>query len=234
MTEHQQTLDTLKDIRNIMDRSSRFISLSGWSGVAAGICALTGAIFAYPVVHSTQFARYEQQHGIFRKDPIELMDVSQTRPIVESYGDAFAGIVSSPLFRIAICTFAAAFISAFIFTYIKSKKQGIPIWGKSSIRLMVNVAIPLATGGIFVYRMVELGLFGMVAPACLVFYGLALLNASKYTFREIRYLGVAQLILGIINCWNIGYGLYFWAAGFGVLHIIYGMVMWFKYEKNAI
>jgi hypothetical protein len=64
-----------------------------------------------------------------------------------------------------------------------------------------------------------------------VFYGLALVNASKYTLTDIRYLGITEIILGILNIFFLRRGLYFWALGFGVLHIIYGLVMWWKYER---
>ena len=90
----------------------------------------------------------------------------------------------------------------------------------------------MIVGGIFIYRMMDMGFYQLVAPACLLFYGLALVNASKYTLGEIRYLGYGQLLLGIWNLWSLGYGLYFWAAGFGVLHIIYGLLMWWKYEHE--
>jgi hypothetical protein len=79
--------------------------------------------------------------------------------------------------------------------------------------------------------MVQDGIFSLIAPGCLIFYGLALVNASKYTLKEVRYLGYGQMILGIINLWFIGYGIFFWAIGFGVLHILYGTMMWWKYEK---
>ena len=69
------------------------------------------------------------------------------------------------------------------------------------------------------------------APASLIFYGISLVNASKYTLTDIRYLGVMEIILGLINTQFIDYGLYFWATGFGLLHIIYGAMMWWKYER---
>ena len=105
------------------------------------------------------------------------------------------------------------------------------MWGAATIRLFWNMVIPLTAGAIFIIRMMQLGEFELVAPGCLIFYGLALVNASKYTLGEIRYLGYGQLVLGIINLWLIGYGLYFWAIGFGLLHIVYGIWMWNKYEK---
>jgi len=224
MNDPQRSLESIQDIRNMMERSSRFISLSGWSGISAGVCALVGAGFAYQYLHPVS--------KDFVMDTYEIMSVQTARNEVARFDSAAEGIISSALFWIGVITFVAAFASAFIFTYKKSKKQNIPIWGKASKRLMFSVMIPMIAGGIFMYRMIELGIFGLVAPACLVFYGLALLNASKYTLTEIRYLGIAQIILGLLNCWSIGYGLYFWAAGFGIMHIVYGLVMWWRYERN--
>jgi len=84
-----------------------------------------------------------------------------------------------------------------------------------------------------ILKMLELGYYELIAPCCLIFYGLALVNGSKYTLGEVKYLGYGQVVLGIMNLWLLGYGLYFWAAGFGILHIIYGTLMWWKYERNA-
>jgi hypothetical protein len=137
------------------------------------------------------------------------------------------------LFTIAIFTFLGAFLLSFSFTYLRSKKTNTPIWGKTAKRLLINVLVPMGVGGIYIIKLIEAGTFGLIAPGCLIFYGLALVNASKYTLVEIRYLGYGQLLLGLVNLWFVGKGLYFWAAGFGVLHIIYGVVMWYRYERNS-
>lgn len=211
MEEQNQSLQTLKDIRSMMERSSRFISLSGLSGIAAGLCALTGAFFAYDVV-------MEGNRNIFTEPGLHLRSPNE--------------LMGNRLLWIGAITFISAFGLAFLFTYLKSRKNNIPVWGAAAKRLLVNVSIPLIAGGLYLYRNMELGNFGLIAPGCLIFYGLALVNASKYTLPELRYLGYGQVLLGIINCWNIGYGLYFWAGGFGVLHIIYGSYMWWKYERK--
>ena len=218
MNEEQHSLDTLKDIRSMMERSSRFVSLSGWSGVAAGLCALSGAWVASKYI-------YVSHPGNFRHSTSVAQYPSETLLLIKY-------LICDKLFQIAIVTFIAAFVSAFTFTYIKSKKQGIPLLGNTSLRLMFSVAIPMIVGGLFVFRLIELQIFGLIAPACLLFYGLALLNASKYTLEEIRWLGMLQLLLGVLNCWYIGYGLLFWSFGFGVLHIVYGILMWWKYERE--
>jgi hypothetical protein len=94
------------------------------------------------------------------------------------------------------------------------------------------MTIPLVAGGIFVLGMLRYDEWAFVAPACLVFYGLALVNAGKYTLADIRYLGYCEIALGLVNMFVIGSGLYFWAMGFGVLHIIYGIIMWNKYDRK--
>lgn len=215
MDEQKQSLETLQDIKRMMERSSRFISLSGLSGISAGICALIGAWFSFDYVYG-------------RKDYI----IDRDTAIAQAAANDYSIIFNITLFWIAVFTFMAALVSAFVFTWLKSKREGIPLWGNSAKRLLVNVSIPLIAGGIFLFKLVHFGTFGLVAPGCLIFYGLALINASKYTLGEIRYLGYCQLILGVVNLWYEGLGLYFWAAGFGLLHIVYGIYMWQKYERN--
>ena len=206
----QQPLEDLQHIKRMMERSSRFISLSGISGIAAGICALAGAWFA------------SQKINCWVKGDCQLSGLINTG----------GKTLINELFWIATLTFLAAFVSAFFFTYLRSRKNGTPMWGSTTMRLFWNTVIPIAVGGIFLIRMMQLGEYQLVPPGCLLFYGLALVNASKYTLGETRYLGYGQLVLGLLNLWFIGYGLQFWAMGFGVLHIVYGIVMWWKYERK--
>ena len=207
-TRSSPPLDTLKDIRNIMERSSRFISLSGWSGISAGCCALVGAWLASRLIAFKGSGEINWERGTVASLRLSL---------------AFLGLG----------IFVAAFFSAFLFTYLRSRKEGVAIWGKTARRLLWNTALPIAAGGVLVLRLAYLDLGGLIAPVCLLFYGVALVNGSKYTLGEIRYLGYAEIALGAINCWMPGYGLYFWAAGFGILHILYGIWMWRKYEANS-
>lgn len=207
MTNSDQHLADLRDIKNMMEKSSRFISLSGLSGIAAGICALVGAFIA---------------NGW----------LEEVGPIPVRYISSYASeTIVYRLLLLALAVFFSALALATFFTWLRSRKTGVPIWGVTARRVMIAVAVPLLVGGLFVLKMAETLSFDLVAPACLLFYGLALLNASRHTFIEIRYLAYLQLLLGVVNLWFIGYGLYFWALGFGVLHIIYGALMWYRYER---
>jgi hypothetical protein len=216
MDTRQRSLQELQQIKSMMERSSKFISLSGLSGIAAGICALTGAWFA-----GTKIALYKDERGITSN--------GDSGPYVFKSG---SNDIIAELLIIAMITFVTAFISAFLFTWLRSKKTGAQLWGTTTLRLFWNTSIPMAAGALFLLRSLQLNDYSLIAPGCLIFYGLALVNASKYTLGEVRFLGYAQIILGVVSLWFIGYGLYFWAAGFGLLHIIYGMLMWYKYERD--
>jgi hypothetical protein len=147
--------------------------------------------------------------------------------------DLIAGpeVLEMRLVMIALIVLVSALVLAFIFTWRRARRNHLPIWDLTSRKLMWNVLIPLIAGGLFILAMLQYNEWRFVAPACLIFYGLALVNGSKYTLTDIRYLGFIEIILGLVNTQFTGHGLYFWAAGFGILHIIYGIIMWLKYEK---
>jgi hypothetical protein len=215
MSQQNQPVDSLqevKDIRRLMERSSRFISLSGISGVAAGLCALAGAAIAEMVIFKKYYVNYNDR-GYFTASDFEGLRMQ--------------------LLLLGAVVFIVAFSLAFYFTWQKTKKQGVALWNPTSRRLFWNIVIPLAAGALFILSMLQYNEWRFIAPACLVFYGLALVNASKYTLTDIRYLGYCEIVLGLINMQWIGYGLYFWAIGFGILHILYGIIMWWKYERGA-
>jgi hypothetical protein len=206
----EESLETLRDIKRMMERSSRFISLSGLSGVSAGIFALAGAWIAYGWMHDYYGPDYIGRSA-FRTEQADELKIR--------------------LFLLALAVLAAALLSSIWFTWRKARRNGLPVWDHTSKKLVINVAIPLTAGGLFVLGLCYHSIWEIVAPACLVFYGLALVNASKYTLTDIRYLGILEIALGCINLYYEQWGIYFWALGFGVLHIVYGLIMWWKYER---
>lgn len=208
MQEHNQQLEALQDIRRMMKRSSRFLSLSGLSGIAAGIWALIGSYIAYDRIQG-YYDDYESN----------------------GYSGTDFQSLKINLLLVAAAVLVAALLSALYFTWRRARKSGATIWNHSSKQLLVNTLIPLVTGGLLILALLRYNDWRFVAPLCLIFYGLALVNGSKYTLSDIRYLGLIQIALGLLNTQFIGYGLYFWAFGFGILHIVYGFVMWWKYER---
>jgi hypothetical protein len=208
MKTEQDYIDDLSEIRSMMERSSRFLSLTGWSGIMAGLYALLGAYLGYRFFYlNTEISAY---------NTLDTQEVS---------GNLLRFIF------LAVAGLLLALGTAIFLSWKKSQKNGERIWNAASRRLCVNLAIPLATGGIFILILLSKGMVGLIAPVCLLFYGLALVNASKFTFEEVKYFGIIEIVLGLVAANFIGYGLLFWAIGFGVLHILYGIYMQLKYGK---
>jgi hypothetical protein len=197
----------------MMERSSKFISLSGLSGILAGIYALIGAGLAYQIIYDGQntFASSYAGNGGFSV-------------IVNILGFA-------QLFSIALVVLLASLITCIILTIQKANRKGQQVWGSVSKQVLFNMAVPLIAGGLLVLILFSHGYYWVVAPSLLIFYGLALVNVSNFTFNDVRYLGICEIVLGLLAALLPVYGLLFWAIGFGVLHIIYGSIMYFKYDK---
>jgi hypothetical protein len=202
-SKHQEDLS---HIRSMMERSSRFISLSGLSGIFAGISAIVGAIFAFYFLHEDGISYLDNNHKIFSRD-----------------------LIVSLFFVASLVLFFAIFFGIF-FTIRKSKKYNLPIWTSATQNMLLNLAIPLFVGLVFCIALLYYGIFGFIAPVTLIFYGLALINAEKYTLSDIKYLGYCELALGCISLFYLGRGLIFWVVGFGFLHVIYGIIMYRKHK----
>ena len=216
MNKQDEHLENLSEIRSLMERSSRFISLSGLSGVAAGIFAIVGAVAAYYYLGKYEHtAAGEQAYYEYAK--------TTTGEVNTDFYTFF--------FTDAIVILLVSVVTVCMLTFRSAKKRGQSVWDATAKRLLINMLIPLITGGLFCLVLLYHELTALIAPAMLIFYGLALLNASKYTLDDIRYLGICEIGLGLIASLYVDYGLIFWAVGFGLLHIIYGMVMYNKYEK---
>jgi len=195
--------DRLKDIseiRSMMEQSSKFLSLSGLSGISAGIVGIAAAVIA----------QY-------------FIDTAGTRS--SGSNDAAYFLIGSILTLIVALSFAA------YFSVRMARKKQLPFWSSATKSLLVNLFIPLAVGGLFCLILVYHHILFLIAPAMLIFYGLALLNTSKYTLKEIRYLGMSEICLGLLASIWVQFGIVFWGIGFGILHIAYGTFMYFKYEK---
>lgn len=202
--DKQKYLDDLQDIRYMMERSSRFLSLSGMSGILAGIFALIASYLAYVTVYVHQ-------------DNLGYRYVLVTRETILT------------LLLIASITLILTIGAGIFFTSKKAHKDNQRLWENQTWRFLINLLIPLFTGGILCLVLLFKGFIGLIAPLTLIFYGLALVNASKYTLSEIRSLGLIEILTGLLAIYFIGYGLFFWSFGFGILHIVYGIVMQRKY-----
>lgn len=209
--EAKDYLKDIQEIKSMMVNSSQFISLSGLSGILAGVYALIGSYLANLFLSTSTGINYKMTRA--------------TTTITETD-------ITNKLFLVAVCVIALSIVTGLILSTNKAKKQGQKLWNVSSKKLLINFSIPLITGGIFALLLLLKHEYLLIAPITLIFYGLGCISASNNTFRDVKYLGITLVILGLIATYFSGYGLLFWTLGFGVCHIIYGSVMYFKYDRN--
>lgn len=197
MEQKEQYVNEIKAIRQMMEQSSRFLSLSGLSGIMIGLYAIIGAIIANYLIHDADLPN--------------------------------SNLVSQ-LFFLSVVILMISLVTVVVLTYRKTIRDGHKIWNKGTRMLILNLAVPLVSGGILISIFISRGLYETIAPSLLAFYGLALVNAAKFTRLEIYYMGLCQIATGIIAAFLPGYSLILWAFGFGVIHIFYGTIMHFRYD----
>jgi hypothetical protein len=199
--ESKDYLKDISEIKNMMHKSSRFISLSGLSGILAGIYALIGAAVVYWLVMT-------YSNGVLMLD----------------------GWVYQTCLLILAIVATLSIITGILLTTKKAKRHEAKIWDATSRRLVLNFLIPLVVGGLYILIILSQGKYGQSGGLMLIFYGLALVNASKYSIGDIQYLGYIQIVLGLLGAWKPGFGFWLWVLGFGFMHIVYGAWMHFKYD----
>jgi hypothetical protein len=207
MKQDQDYIRDIAEMRTMMERTSKFMSLSGLAGVMAGIYALAGSLIAYKVFDF---------------------------PSEEIAPGAGPGNLSPAIVKIiflAIIILILSIGTAIFLSWKKADKNGERLWNASARRVIIQMTVPLVTGGLLILILIAKGMIGFIAPFTLIFYGLALYNASKFTYEEVRSLGLIQIVLGLLSLCFVGYGLFAWALGFGLFHIIYGIYMHYRYER---
>lgn len=209
MKKEKDYIGDIAEIRSMMERSSKFLSLSGWAGVMAGVYALVAAYLSYAVLDFNPGEIAPSTNGLATGFPIPPQLVS-----------------------LALGTLLLAIGTAVFLSQRKSSKRGEKLWNATSRRMVATMAIPLVSGGLLILILLNNGLVGLAAPFSLIFYGLALFAAGSFTYGAVKFLGLMEVVLGLIGTCFIGYGLLCWAIGFGVLHIVYGIYIHYRYETE--
>lgn len=205
MNEKPDYARDITEIRSMMERSTKFLSLSGLAGIMAGIYALAGAYVSYQVLDF---------------NPNELT----------AGNNATDGSLWKVV-AVAVIVLVLALGTAIYLSWKKAVKSGEKFYNATTRRVISAMLVPLVTGGLLMLALFTKGLTGLMAPCSLIFYGLALYNTSKFTYEEVKTMGLIEISLGLISTYYVGYGLICWALGFGVVHIIYGIYLHYKYER---
>ena len=203
MKQEKDYIRDIAEIRTMMERSSKFVSLSGWAGIMAGIYALSGAYIA---------------NKVYDFNPDQIVDSNSSAALAE-------------VMFLAVIILVLALGTAIHFSNRRASRRGEKIWNATARQLLMSMAVPLLAGALVILILISNEMVGLVAPFSLLFYGLALYNASKFTYNAVKVLGLTEIALGLLGSYFIGYGLIFWALGFGLAHIFYGIYVYYRYER---
>ncbi len=208
-------LNDISEIKQLMNKSSRFISLSGLSGILAGTYALIGAAVAYYLVMTNS-------------NDLELLTTTPGSYSTVTKGGSLYQLVILDMILVLLFSI----LTGYLLSSKKAKKNGESMWNSTAKRLVGSLLTPLLAGGLYILIILGQQKYGQTGALMLLFYGLALVNASKHTIGDIKYLGYMEIILGLTCALFPRYAFWLWILGFGILHIIYGSVMYFKYDRK--
>ena len=196
-------LKDISEIKNMMNKSSRFNSLSGISGIATGIYAIIGSLIGYQYV---------------TKNNIEISNLDRFH--------------FSLLFADLVLIIFLSLITSLIITRRKVKVDGISSGSILTKKMLSNFLIILIPSTIYVLILILNHDFVGAGSLMLFFYGASLINASHNTLEEIKTLGLIEIVLGILIILIPAFAFWIWLIGAGIIHVIFGLYMYFKHENN--
>jgi len=212
---NSKTKDDISLVKEMMEKSSKFSSLSGLSIIYTGILALIGGVIIY----------FDLSFSLSEKE----ISYSQLINRNANPDDLYTKV--KLLVYIASVILILSLLLLYVSAKSKAKKEQVNLFTSSFARTLKSLFVPLFSGGIFSLFLIHHGLYGLVAPATLIFYGLGLINASKHSYDELEKLGYVELFLGISASYFMGTGLIFWVIGFGFGHVLFGIYLHFKYDR---
>ena len=212
---NSKTKDDISSIKEMMEKSSKFSSLSGISIFFTGLFAIIGAVVIYFDVSFTFINQEISYSQLINKNG--------------NPNDLFLKV--KLLIYIASIILFLSLLVLYLSAKSKAKKEEVNLFTPSFGRTLISLFIPVLSGGVFSLFLIHHGLYGLVAPATLIFYGLGLINASNHSYDELEKLGYLELFLGISASYFMGTGLIFWVVGFGFGHVFFGGYLHYKYDK---
>lgn len=209
----EEVKQTLDDIRAMMAKSSRFQAISGVSIIMVGIYASVASFLVSPMLRGWNWLALPcDASGNITLNTPHLIHMTVLA---------------------ALLLFVLSFATVTVMAWRKAKRLNLPLsLDKRMFQMLINFFIPLLAGGVLCLALIVQHHYGLTSSIMLIFYGLALVNMQHYTYPVFRFLGYAELILGFVDCFTVHYSLLFWFLGFGLLHILFGILYTLRLGKK--
>ncbi len=175
--------EELASIRNMMEKSSKFSNLSGLSIFFTGLLTIIAASVIYFDI------------GFSYSD----VEISYSQLINNEGSKENLDQKIRLLSLIASVILALSLLILYVTASKKTKREGIKLFNPTFKRTVRSLVVPLVSGGVFSFFLIYNQMYGLVAPATLIFYGLGLIAASSFLFY---------------GCWFIVLGYRLWLGAY--------------------
>jgi hypothetical protein len=110
--------------------------------------------------------------------------------------------------------------------WLKARHAGTPFMSGAAKRFFVSYFAPLIAGALLTFALVRSGSFQPLPAVWLLLYGVAFVSSGAFSIRVIPVMGLSFMLLGIAAVFvPLAVGNLLLGAGFGGLHIVFGLII---------
>jgi hypothetical protein len=173
----------------------------------------------------------------------ETMERSQSFTAVSGVGGVLMGLIALGATFLAVRSetteawvtvwMSAAVLSlgiALVAMTMKARAAGGSLLVGAGRKFAWNLTPPLLVGGLLTVAMTQMGAATLLPGVWLLLYGTGVVTGGAFSVRVVPLMGLAFMLVGAAALFApAAWGNLFMAGGFGLLHIVFGIVIWRKH-----
>ncbi|HEY0158473.1 MAG TPA: hypothetical protein VGF28_14415 [Thermoanaerobaculia bacterium] len=123
----------------------------------------------------------------------------------------------------------AGLIAAFTM-FRKASRASVSFREAAARRFFVSYFAPIVAGAALTFVLARHGFHDALPPAWLLLYGASFVSSGAYSIPVVPVMGVCYMVLGLVACFvPFAAGNALVGAGFGGLHVVFGVVIARRY-----
>lgn len=108
----------------------------------------------------------------------------------------------------------------------KARALKVPLLSGPGQKVAFSLTPPIFVGGVLTVVLYRMGLTGIIPGVWLLLYGTGVVTGGMFSVRVVPVMGLCFMLLGAVALFcPPGWGNIFMAAGFGGLHILFGVII---------
>ena len=125
---------------------------------------------------------------------------------------------------------AVALSAGVVAMYRKARAAGAPLWSRPGRKFALGMAPPMCAAMLLSVVLYRAGGLELLPGTWLLLYGVAVVTGGAYSVRVVPAMGLCFMVLGAAALFApASWGNWLLAAGFGGLHIVFGLLIARRY-----